>query len=80
MELSTWLAFIDPAKPALLQYLICAATLTVIDLPVMGSYTYFASRALKRLRGVAQIRWMNRSFGGLFILAGGVLATFKRHA
>ena len=72
--------FIDPAKPVLLQYLICAVTLTVIDLPVMGSYTYFASRVLKRLRDPAQIRWMNRSFGGLFMLAGGVLATFKRHA
>ena len=29
--------FIDPARPLFLQYLICAATLTVIDLPVMGA-------------------------------------------
>lgn len=72
--------FIDPAKPVLLQYLICAATLTVIDLPVMAAYTYFASRVLKRLREPAQIRWMNRGFGALFMAAGGVLATFKRGA
>jgi homoserine/homoserine lactone efflux protein len=72
--------FIDPARPLLPQYLICAATLTVIDIPVMGAYTLFAAKILKRLREPAQVRWMNRLFGGLFMCAGGVLATFKRIA
>lgn len=72
--------FIDPARPLFLQYLICAATLTVIDLPVMGAYTLFASRVLKGLREPRHIRRMNRVFGSLFMLAGGVLAGFKRAA
>ncbi len=72
--------FIDPARPLLVQYLICAATLTAIDIPVMGAYTLFAARVLKRLRQPRQIRWMNRGFGGLFMAAGGVLATFRRAA
>jgi homoserine/homoserine lactone efflux protein len=72
--------FIDPARPVALQYAICAATLFVIDIPIMGSYTYFAARVLKRLREPRQIRWMNRLFGGLFMAAGGVLAMFKRAA
>ena len=72
--------FIDPAKPLLMQYAICAVTLTLIDLPVMGTYTYFAARVLTQMREPRQIKWMNRMFGGMFMAAGGFLAAFKRTA
>jgi len=72
--------FIDPNRPQLPQYAICAATLFFTDLVVMSAYTVFASRVLRLLRQPRQIRWMNRTFGGLFVAAGALLATFKRAA
>ena len=70
--------FIDPHAPPLPQYLICMATLTVVDIIVMSAYALFASRVLRLLREPRQIRWMNRGFGVLFVLAGGFLALFRR--
>jgi homoserine/homoserine lactone efflux protein len=72
--------FIDPAKPQLEQYLICAATLFFTDLIVMSGYTGLAARVLRALREPRHIRWMNRSFGGLFVAAGALLAMFRRAA
>ncbi len=72
--------FIDPARPQLPQYLICGATLVFTDLVVMSGYTAFAARVLRLLRDPQHIRWMNHTFGGLFVAAGAVLATFKRAA
>lgn len=72
--------FIDPAKPQLIQYVICGATLFFTDAVVMSGYTAFAARVLRLLREPHHVRWMNRSFGSLFIAAGAVLATFKRAA
>jgi homoserine/homoserine lactone efflux protein len=72
--------FIDPARPQLLQYAICGATLTFTDMIVMSGYTVFASRVLRLLREPHHIRLMNRTFGGLFVAAGAALATFKRAA
>ena len=68
--------FIDPAKPQFVQYAICGATLFFTDLVVMSGYTGFAARVLRLLREPHHVRWMNRSFGGLFVAAGAVLATF----
>ncbi len=70
--------FIDAHAPALMQYLICMATLTVVDLVVMSGYALFAARVLRLLGEPRQIRWMNRGFGTLFVLAGGFLALFRR--
>jgi homoserine/homoserine lactone efflux protein len=70
--------FIDPARPQLVQYAICAATLFFTDAVVMSGYTGFAARVLRLLREPHHVRWMNRTFGGLFVAAGAVLATFKR--
>jgi homoserine/homoserine lactone efflux protein len=70
--------FIDPHAPPLPQYLICMATLTVVDVIVMSAYALFASRVLRLLREPRQICWMNRGFGVLFVLAGGFLALFRR--
>jgi homoserine/homoserine lactone efflux protein len=70
--------FLTLSEPLPLQYVIIGATLGFTDLIAMGFYTSLASRILKSLRNSRQIRWMNRAFGSLFILAGTVLATFSR--
>jgi homoserine/homoserine lactone efflux protein len=44
----------------------------------MAGYTALASQVLSLLRSPRQIRWMNRTFGSLFVAAGALLATFKR--
>jgi len=72
--------FIDPAKPQLPQYAICAATIFFTDLVVMSAYTALAAKVLRALREPHHIRLMNRTFGGLFVAAGALLATFKRAA
>jgi len=70
--------FIDPHAPALPQYLVCMATLTVVDLVVMSGYALFAARVLRLLREPRQLRWLNRGFGSVFVLAAGFLALFRR--
>jgi homoserine/homoserine lactone efflux protein len=70
--------FIDPHAPQLPQYLVCMATLTAVDIIVMSAYALLASHVLRLLREPRQIRWMNRGFGVLFVLAGGFLAVFRR--
>jgi len=72
--------FLDPSSPLPLQYLILGATLCLTDLVAMGCYTTLAARVLRLLHTPRHIRWMNRGFGSLFILAGTVLATFSRRA
>jgi homoserine/homoserine lactone efflux protein len=72
--------FIDPTRPQLVQYAICGATLFFTDLVVMSGYTGLAAKVLRLLREPHHIRWMNRTFGGLFVAAGAVLAAFKRGA
>jgi homoserine/homoserine lactone efflux protein len=72
--------FIDPAKPQLPQYAICAATIFFTDLVVMSAYTALAAKVLRALREPHHIRLINRTFGGLFVAAGVLLATFKRAA
>ena len=72
--------FIDPARPQLVQYLVCGATLAFTDIVLMSGYTMFASRVLRLLREPHHIRVVNRTFGGLFVAAGAALAAFKRAA
>lgn len=72
--------FIDPAKPQLVQYAICAATILFTDLVVMSAYTGLAARLLRSLRDPSHVKWVNRTFGSLFMAAGAVLATFRRAA
>jgi homoserine/homoserine lactone efflux protein len=72
--------FIDPARPQLEQYAICAATLAFTDLVVMSAYTGLASRVLAALREPHHIRMVNRTFGTLFVAAGAALAAFRRAA
>lgn len=72
--------FIDPARPQFAQYFICGVTLIFTDIVVMTGYTGFAARVLRLLRGPRQVRLMNRTFGGLLVGMGALLATFKRAA
>jgi homoserine/homoserine lactone efflux protein len=58
--------------------LIIAATLAFTDLVVMAGYTALAARVMGALKSPTHIRAMNRTFGGLFVLAGSLLAMFKR--
>lgn len=70
--------FLDLAAPLSLQYLIIGATLCFTDLVAMTCYTSLASQILRMLRQPRHVRWLNRSFGALFILAGTVLATLSQ--
>ena len=72
--------FISTAQPLLPQYLIIGATLAFTDMVVMAGYTALASRVLGALKQPSHIRAMNRIFGSLFVLAGSLLALFKRAA
>lgn len=70
--------FLDLARPLATQYATIGATLAFTDLVVMAGYTVLAARVLRLLRSPAQMKVMNRTFGGLFVVAGAVLATMKR--
>jgi homoserine/homoserine lactone efflux protein len=70
--------FVDPAQPTAMQYLILMMTLVAIDIVAMGCYTGFAARVLTMLKDPRHVRWTNRGIGSLFVVAGGVLAVFKR--
>jgi len=72
--------FINTAEPLLPQYLIIGTTLAFTDMVVMAGYTALASRVLGALKKPSHIRAMNRTFGTLFVLAGSLLALFKRSA
>lgn len=70
--------FVDPARPLPAQYLSIAATFGVVEFSVMRGYAALASRVLGALRTPRQMRALNRAFGGLFVAAGALLATFNR--
>jgi homoserine/homoserine lactone efflux protein len=70
--------FLNPTQPLLPQYLVIAATLAFTDLVINAGYTAFAARALAALRSPRQMRWVQRSFGSLYIALATLLATFKR--
>jgi homoserine/homoserine lactone efflux protein len=72
--------FIHLDHPLAPQYLIIAATLAFTDLVVMAGYTALAAKVLGALKSPYHIRAMNRVFGSLFVVAGSVLALFKRSA
>ena len=72
--------FLNLAQPLLPQYLTISATLGFTDLVVMAGYTALAARLLGAMKSPSHIRAMNRTFGSLFVLAGLLLALFKRAA
>ena len=70
--------FIDLAQPLLPQYVVIALSLSFTDLVVMAGYTALAARVLRALDQAHHVRIMNRTFGGLFMVAGALLAAFRR--
>ncbi|WP_210542129.1 LysE family transporter [Rhodoferax sp. PAMC 29310] len=70
--------FMTLSQPLLPQYLIIGATLAFTDLVVMAGYSALAARVLGALKSPAHIRALNRTFGSLFVMAGSLLALFKR--
>lgn len=72
--------FLNLSQPMAPQYLVIALTLGFTDLVVMAGYTALAAKVLSTLKSAAHIRTMNRVFGSLFVVAGTLLATFKRAA
>ena len=70
--------FIDPHLAQWPQYAICAVTIFLTDAVVMSGYTLLASRVFATLREPHHIRWLNRAFGGMFVAAAMLLATFRR--
>jgi homoserine/homoserine lactone efflux protein len=72
--------FMHLSHPLVPQYLIIGATLGFTDLVVMAGYTALAARVLGALKEPSHIRVMNRTLGSLFVIAGSLLALFKRAA
>ena len=72
--------FLNLSQAQTPQYLVIAATLAFTDLVVMAGYTALAARVLVALRSPSHVRALNRAFGALFVLAGSLLALFKRAA
>lgn len=70
--------FMDLSQPLLPQYLVIGVTLAFTDMVVMSGYTTLAARVLGALKEPSHIRAVNRVFGSLFVLAGSLLAFFKR--
>ncbi len=70
--------FIDPHVAQWPQYAICAATIFCTDAVVMSGYTLLVARVFASLREPHHIRWINRTFGGMFVAAALLLATFRR--
>ena len=72
--------FLVLEKPLAFQYLVIGASLSFTDLVVMAGYTLLAARVLGALKEPRHIRALNRGFGSLFVVAGTLLALFKRSA
>ena len=70
--------FLNLNEPLWLQYVIIGATLTFTDLVVMAGYTALAAKIFKYLKSPRHVQFLNRFFGGLFVLAGISLSFFKR--
>lgn len=70
--------FLDLAQPLAPQYTLIAATLACTDTVVMAGYMLLAARVLRLLRAPSHLKTLNRVFGALFVLAGSLLATFRK--
>lgn len=66
--------FVDPASPLVIQYVEIATTLCLTDLLVMSGYALAAVRLGRWIRDERLLRVQNRFFGGVFVVAGLLLA------
>jgi homoserine/homoserine lactone efflux protein len=72
--------FIDLSHPLFAQYVIIMMSLSFTDLVVMAGYVALAAKVLRALDEPHHVKIMNRCFGGLFVVAGSLLAAFRRTA
>lgn len=72
--------FTTVSEPLLPQYAVICATFGLVECCVMSGYVALASRVQGLLRSPRQVRWMNRGFGSLLVVAGVVLGSFRRSA
>jgi len=72
--------FIDLSHPLIPQYLVIMMSLSLTDLVVMAGYVALAAKVLRALNEPHHVKIMNRCFGSLFIVAGSLLAAFRRTA
>ncbi|MFS0900938.1 LysE family transporter [Mycolicibacterium litorale] len=70
--------FVVPTAPLLPQYLAIGATMTAVDLVVMGLYTAMSVRLVHWLHTPRQQTILNRVFSGLFAAAAVVLSLVRR--
>lgn len=70
--------FLNLSQPVLAQYVWMTITLVVVDSIVMMGYTGLAARVLQALDSAGQQKVLNRTFGGLFMGAAGLLAMTHR--
>lgn len=70
--------FLNMSQPVLMQYVWMTVTLVVVDTVVMTGYTGLAARVLQTLRSGGHQQVLNRTFGGLFMGAAGLLALTHR--
>ncbi len=70
--------FIDPAQPQLPQIGLLAATGVSVDLLVMTGYAWLAAQASTWLRSERHQQRLNRVTGSLFLLAAGLMASYRR--
>ena len=67
--------FIRPEQPLLPQYVVLTATVMVIDILVMWFFFAAAARSFQRFtRDARGQKVLNRTFGGLFVGVGVLLA------
>jgi homoserine/homoserine lactone efflux protein len=72
--------FVVPTAPLLPQYLVIGATMTAVDLVVMGGYAALAARLLRWLNTRRQQTTLNRVLSGLFATAAVGLSLMRRAA
>lgn len=69
--------FVNASAPHVPQFAIMGATMILVDMLVMVGYATLATQILKLLRTPRQQRHLNRVFGGFFMGAAALLASFR---
>ncbi|MFC0267925.1 LysE family translocator, partial [Kushneria aurantia] len=70
--------FIDLGQPQWSQFAILALTWVTVDLAAMTTYASVGSTVSRWFGTPRRVRVFNRTTGGLFVAAGGALATSHR--
>ena len=70
--------FVDPAAPALPQFLLLGATFLALVFPICVGYVLLAAQLRKATKSLRALVLMNRAGGSLLIGAGLLTAAMKR--